>query len=146
MSPVHEQRVCGIHLVRVCECPFNRRASRASTRALQVARQGGLNSSRDFGSNPLIRIPQRYRRGRHTRSAGWCVWLVGGDCAPGFVCEGGLLAVAACADVVVMQPFVMSGAEQDEVVELRPAATLDRDEVVRFELVRGAAAGVLAVG
>jgi hypothetical protein len=40
--------------------------------------------------------------GRHTRLAGWRVWLVGGDRASGFVCEGWLLAVAAGVDVVVV--------------------------------------------
>jgi hypothetical protein len=73
------------------------------------------------------------------------VWLVGGDRASGFVFEGRLLAGAACADVVIVQQFVVAGAEQDEVVELRLAAALDRDEVVRLELAGGGAAGVLAV-
>jgi hypothetical protein len=123
-----------------------------------------------FGSNPLIRIPpNRFRaagafqpRGsaedRHaaagaggrlvgtTRLAGWCVWLVGGDCASGFVFEGGLLGVAARADAVIVQQFVVAGAEQDEVVELGLAAVLERGEVVGLELAGGGAGGVLAVG
>jgi hypothetical protein len=37
------------------------------------------------------------------------VWLVGGDCASGFVFEGRLLAGAAGADVVVVEQFVVAG-------------------------------------
>ena len=74
------------------------------------------------------------------------MWLVGGDRAPGFVSEGGLLAVAAGADVVVVEQFVVAGAEQDEVVEFGHATTLDRDEVMGFEFAGGGAAWVLAVG
>ena len=74
------------------------------------------------------------------------MWLVGGDCASGLVCEGGLLGVAACVDVVVVEQFVVAGAEQDEVVEFGLAAALDRDEVVGFEFAGGGAAWVLAVG
>jgi hypothetical protein len=43
--------------------------------------------------------------------------LVGGDGAPVGVGEGGVVAVAAGGDVVVVEEFVVSGAEQDEVVE-----------------------------
>ena len=78
-------------------------------------------------------------------SAWWCVWLVGGDRASGFVGEGGMSRVAAGPDVVVVQQLVVAGAEQDEVVELGGAAVLDGDEVVCLELARGGAAGVLAV-
>ena len=74
------------------------------------------------------------------------VRLVGGDRASGCVFESGLVGVAAGADVVVVQELVVAGAEQDEVVELGRAAALDRDDVVRFELAGGGAAGVLAVG
>jgi hypothetical protein len=73
------------------------------------------------------------------------VWLVGGDRASSFVLEGGLLGVAARTDPVVVQELVVSGAEQDEVMELGPAALLDRDSVMRLELAGGRAAGVLAV-
>jgi hypothetical protein len=83
---------------------------------------------------------------RRQRSAGWCVWLVGGDRASGFVCEGGVLGVAACAGAVIVQQFVVAGAEQDEVVELGLAAVLERGEVVGLELAGGGAGGVLAVG
>ena len=71
--------------------------------------------------------------------------LVGGDGAAGLVLEGGLLAVAGCVDVVVVEVFVVAGAEQDEVVELGLAAEFDGGEVVGFEFARGGAAGVLAV-
>jgi hypothetical protein len=73
------------------------------------------------------------------------VWLVGGDCASGFVFERWMLAVAARTDVVIMQQFVVAGAEQDQILELGLAAVLDGGEVVCFELAGGAAAGVLAV-
>ena len=75
----------------------------------------------------------------------WCVWLVCGDGASGCVREDGLLGVAADADVVVVEQFVVAGAEQDEVVEFGLAATLDRHEVVSLELTGSGAAGVLAV-
>ena len=52
---------------------------------------------------------------------------------------------AAGVDVVVVEEFVVAGAEQDEVVELGLAAVLDGDEVVGFEFAGGGAAGVLAV-
>ena len=61
------------------------------------------------------------------------------------VCEGGLLGGAVGVDVVVVEEFVVAGAEQDEVVELGLAALLDGGEVVGFELVGGGAAGVVAV-
>ena len=64
------------------------------------------------------------------RSAGWCVWLVGGDGASVGVCEQGMPAVAAGADVVVVEQLVVAGAEQDEVVEFGLAAARDRDDVV----------------
>ena len=73
------------------------------------------------------------------------MWLVGGDRTPGFVFEGGVVGGAARADVVVMEQFVVAGAEQDEVVELGFAAVFDGGEVVGFEFAGGAAAGVLAV-
>jgi hypothetical protein len=41
---------------------------------------------------------------------------------------------------------VVARAEEDEVVELRLAAALDRGEVVCLEFAGGGAAGVLAVG
>jgi hypothetical protein len=44
------------------------------------------------------------------------VWLVGGDGASGFVLEDRVLAGAAGVDVVVVEVFVVAGAEQDEVV------------------------------
>ena len=59
-------------------------------------------------------------------SAGWCVWLVGGDRASARVGEDGLLAAAAGVDVVVVEMLVVAAAEQDEVVELRRAAPLVR--------------------
>jgi hypothetical protein len=37
--------------------------------------------------------------------------------------------VAAGVDVVVVEQFVVAGAEQDEVAELGPAATLNGDHV-----------------
>ena len=61
------------------------------------------------------------------------MWLVGGDRASGCVFEGGLVAVAAGVDVVVVEEFVVAGAEQDEVVEFGRAAVLDGGEVVCFE-------------
>ena len=73
------------------------------------------------------------------------MWLVGGDGVSAFVLEGGPLAVAAGAHVVVVQELVVARAEQDEVVELCPAADLDCDEVVRLELALGGARGVLAM-
>ena len=57
----------------------------------------------------------------------------------------GVLGGAAGADVVVVEELVVAGAEQDEVVELGLAATLDRDEVVCLEFAGRGAAGVLAV-
>ena len=71
--------------------------------------------------------------------------MVGGNGASALVCEGGLFAGAAGVDVVVVEVLVVAGAEQDEVVDLRPAAMLDRDQVVCFEFAAGRAAGVLAV-
>jgi hypothetical protein len=71
--------------------------------------------------------------------------LVGGDGASGVVVEGGFLAVAGGVDVVVVEQFVVVGAEQDEVVELGLAAELVGDQVVCLELADGRAAGVLAV-
>ena len=44
-----------------------------------------------------------------------------------------------------MEQFVVAGAEQDEVVDLGLAAALEGEDVVRFELAHGGAAGVLAV-
>ena len=85
------------------------------------------------------------RRESFRRSAGWCVWLVGGDRASGLVGEGGVFAVTAGVDVVVVEVFVVAGAEQDEVVELCLAALLGGGEVVGFEFAGGAAAGVLAM-
>ena len=76
---------------------------------------------------------------------GRCVWLVGGYRASRIVPEDGVLGVAACVDAVVVEEFVVAGAEQDEVVELGPAATLDRDDVMRFEFACGAAVRVLAM-
>ena len=73
------------------------------------------------------------------------MWLVGGDRASGCVPEGGLLGVAMRVDVVVVEQLVVAGAEQDEIVDLGRAATLDWDDVVGLQLTRGAAAGVLAV-
>jgi hypothetical protein len=75
----------------------------------------------------------------------WCVGLVGGDRPPSSVCERRLFGVAAGVDVVVVEEFVVAGAEQDEVVEFGRAAVLDRGEVVGFEFAGGGAAGVLAV-
>ena len=86
-----------------------------------------------------------YRRGHIRLLAGWCVWLVGGDRASGLVLEGGLFAVAAGTDVVVVQQFVMARAEQNEVLELGLATQLVGDQVVCLELAGGAAAGVLAM-
>ena len=51
--------------------------------------------------------------------------MVGGDGAAGLVCEGGFVGVAAGVDVVVVEVFVVAGAEQDEVVELGLAPVLD---------------------
>jgi hypothetical protein len=73
------------------------------------------------------------------------VWLVGGDRPSGSVRERRLLAVAARADPLIVQPSVVAGAEQDEVVELGAATVLVGDQVVCLELAGGAAAGVLAV-
>jgi hypothetical protein len=74
------------------------------------------------------------------------VWLVGGDRACGCVGEGGLLAGAAGVDVVVVEVFVVAGAEQDQVGELGLPAAFGGGEVVCFEFAGGGAAGVLAVG
>jgi hypothetical protein len=73
------------------------------------------------------------------------VWLVGGDGAAAFVGERGRVAGAGGVDVVVVQEFVVSGAEQDQVRELGPTAILVCDEVVCLELARRRAARVLAV-
>jgi hypothetical protein len=56
-----------------------------------------------------------------------------------------VVAGAAGGDVVVVEEFVVAGAEQDEVVEDGLAAVLVRDEVVGLEFAGCAAAGVLAV-
>ena len=56
------------------------------------------------------------------------MWLVGGDGASVGVGEDGVLAVAAGADVVIVEQLVVAGAEQDEVVELGLAAARDREE------------------
>ena len=79
------------------------------------------------------------------RSAGWCVGLVGGDRAAVCVGEDGILAVPAGDDVVVVEEFVVAGAEQDHVVEFGFAAVVVLDEVVALEFAGGGAAGVLAV-
>ena len=73
------------------------------------------------------------------------MWLVGGDRAAGLVLEDGLVAGAAGADVPVVEEFVVSGAEPDQVRELGASAVLVCDEVVCLELAGGGAAGVLAV-
>jgi hypothetical protein len=73
------------------------------------------------------------------------VWLVGGDGVSGVVVEGGLFAVAARSDVLVVQQFVVAGTEQDQVLELGSAAQLVGDQVVCLELAGGSTAGVLAV-
>ena len=73
------------------------------------------------------------------------MWLVGGDGAAGLVYEDWPLAVAAGVDVVVVEMFVVAGAEQDEVVELGLAAEFHGGEVVGFEFALCGAAGVLAV-
>ena len=88
---------------------------------------------------------RRDASGRRGYGGGACGWLAV-IARPACVCEGGLLGVAARADVVIVEQLVVSGAEQDEVVELGRAAALDRYEVVCFELASGGAAGVLAVG
>ena len=59
--------------------------------------------------------------------------------------KAGCWPCAAGVDVVVVEEFVVAGAEQDEVVEFGLAAVLGGGEVVGFELAGGAAAGVLAV-
>ena len=64
---------------------------------------------------------------------------------PACVGEGGVVAGAVGVDVVVVEVFVVAGAEQDEVVELGLAAVLGGGEVVGFEFAGGGAAGVLAV-
>jgi hypothetical protein len=56
-----------------------------------------------------------------------------------------LVVVAGGVDVVVVEVFVVVGAEQDEVVEFGFAAVLDWGEVVCFEFAGGGAGGVLAV-
>ena len=48
-------------------------------------------------------------------------------------------------DVVVVEVFVVAGAEQDEVVELCSAAVFGGGEVVGFELARCGAARVLTM-
>ncbi len=73
------------------------------------------------------------------------MWLVGGDGASGLVGECGVVAGAVGVDVVVVEVFVVAGAEQDEVVEFGLAAVLGGGEVVGFEFAGGGAAGVLAV-
>ena len=62
----------------------------------------------------------KYRPDRWQRRVG----LVGGDGASGRVREYGVVGGAVGVDVVVVEVFVVAGAEQDEVVELRPAAVL----------------------
>ena len=72
------------------------------------------------------------------------MWLVGGDRAAVLVREYRLLAVAAGVDVVVVEEFVVAGAEQDEVGELGRSTALAGDHVMGFEFASGGAAGVLA--
>ena len=76
---------------------------------------------------------------------GACGWLVV-IARPVWSVKVGCWARAVRADVVVVEQFVVAGAEQDEVVELGLAAPLDRGEVVGFEFAGGGAARVLAVG
>ena len=64
---------------------------------------------------------------------------------PARVGEGGVVGGAVGVDVVVVEVFVVAGAEQDEVVEFGLAAVLGGGEVVGFEFAGGGAAGVLAV-
>ena len=64
---------------------------------------------------------------------------------PACVGECGVVAGAVGVDVVVVEVFVVAGAEQDEVVEFGLAAVLGGGEVVGFEFAGGGAAGVLAV-
>jgi hypothetical protein len=61
------------------------------------------------------------------------------------VCEDGISAGAARHDVVVVEEFVVAGAEQDEVVDDGLAAERVGDEVVGLKFAGGAAAGVLGV-
>jgi hypothetical protein len=56
-----------------------------------------------------------------------------------------VVGVAAGVDVVVVEVFVVAGAEQDEVVEFGFAAVFDGCYVVGLEFVGGGAGGVLAV-
>ena len=144
---------CGFRFVgRGCEFHAScaHRALREQ-RARGVGQEVGLAVER--AANELSRVRHRLTVQSETPGpdtarasfSGWCVWLVGGYCASGLVCVGGLLGGAACADVVVVHEFVVARAEQDEVVELRRATTLHRDDVVGFEFALGGAAGVLAV-
>jgi hypothetical protein len=69
----------------------------------------------------------------------WCVWLVGGDGASGLTLEVGVLGGAGGVDVVVVEVFVVVGAEQDEVREYGRAAVFDGDDVVGLEFAGGGA-------
>ena len=88
-----------------------------------------------------IRIGRRRDRDHRRTDA----WLVGGDRSAGRVGEGEVVRCAGRFDGVVVEELVVAWAEQDEVVELSQPATPDREDVMRFEFVRGGAAGVSAV-
>jgi hypothetical protein len=70
---------------------------------------------------------------------------MGGDRPSRLVGEDGCLAAAAGVDVVVVEAFVVAGAEQDQVGEFGLAAGLGGHEVVCLEVAVCGAAGVLAV-
>jgi hypothetical protein len=73
------------------------------------------------------------------------MWSRRRDHASAVVAEDGCLAASAGVDVVVVQPLVVSRAEQDQVRELGPAAGLGGHDVVCLEVAAIGAARVLAV-
>ena len=94
------------------------RALRARPRpALRVGRVRRCASCRPIGCC--------MRRGRAGVLPGWCVWPAGGDGASVFVGEGGLVSGAGGVDVVVVDVFVVVGAEQDHLVGERQPAVGD---------------------
>ena len=127
-------------------CTNTRRA--ASRSSARVRSRCSTRVIRCVIQIPLVSIYREYLKvkppGRSGCSVRWCVWLVGGDRASGRVRERRRVAGAG-ADVLVVQELVVSVAEQDQVDELGPAVVLVGDEVVRFELARCGAAGVLTM-
>ena len=71
------------------------------------------------------------------------MWLVGGDRASGFVLEDGVFGVAGGVDVLVVEVFVVAGAEQDHLVDLG-LPQREGDPVMGLEFVHSGATRVIA--